>query len=53
MVQLCTQVDPRVSHLVLPVILQLLQLRRTLASSIDLGGDRGIVVIGAAIPRAV
>ena len=47
------QVDPRVSHLVLPVILQLLQLRRTLASSIKLGADRGIVVIGATIPRAI
>ena len=47
------QVDPRVSNLILPVILTILQLRRSLSSSIDLSGDRGAMVIRATIPHAI
>ena len=47
------QVDPGVSNLILPVILTILQLRRSLSSSINLGGDRGAMVIRATIPRAI
>ena len=46
------QMDPYVANTVIPVILSLLQLRRTLATTINLGSDRGSVTIGGTIPYA-